>query len=85
MFDRLFKCPVHLCSKFADLPTIRLVEWLRALVRRLNDETDAAYERELLAGVLRVLGEYAFETHRRRAQATREAFLRLSEQVYAGE
>jgi diguanylate cyclase len=55
------------------------------LLRRLDGETDAPYERELLAGVLRVLGEYAFETHRRRAQATREAFLRLSEQVYAGE
>jgi diguanylate cyclase len=67
------------------LPTIRPVEWLRALLRRLDSETDAPYERELLAGVLRVLGEYAFETHRRRAQATREAFLRLSEQVYAGE
>jgi diguanylate cyclase len=61
------------------------VEWLRALLRRLDDATDTPYERELLAGVLRVLGEYAFETHRRRAQATREAFLRLSEQVYAGE
>jgi diguanylate cyclase (GGDEF)-like protein len=58
MFDRLFKCPAHLCSKFADLPTIRPVEWLRALLRRLDSETDVPYERELLAGVLRVLGEY---------------------------
>jgi diguanylate cyclase len=61
------------------------VEWLRALLRRLDDATDTPYERELLAGVLRVLGEYAFETHRRRAHEAREAFLHLSEQVDAGD
>jgi len=72
-------------KRFASLPIIRPVEWLRVLLRRLDDGADAPYERELLAAVLRVLGEYAFETHRRRAQEAREAFLRLSEQAYAGD
>jgi len=61
------------------------VEWLRALLRRWDDGANAPYERELLAGALRILGEHAFETHRRRVQEAREAFLRLSEQAYAGE
>lgn len=43
------------------------------------------YERELLATVLAILGEYAFETHRRRDDATRRALLELSAQVRAGE
>ena len=49
------------------------------LLRRWDDGANAPYERELLAGALRILGEHAFETHRRRVQEAREAFLRLSE------
>jgi diguanylate cyclase len=61
------------------------VEWLKSLLWRLGNDAGAPYERELLVGALRVLGEYAFETHRRRAHEAREAFQRLSERVYAGE
>jgi diguanylate cyclase len=61
------------------------VEWLKSLLRRLENDAGAPYERELLVGVLHLLGEYAFETHRRRAHEAREAFQRLSERVYAGE
>ncbi len=46
---------------------------------------DDSHTRKLLSDVLRLLGEYTFETHRRRAQAAREAFLRLSECARAGE
>ncbi|MCX7924504.1 MAG: GGDEF domain-containing protein [Fimbriimonadales bacterium] len=46
---------------------------------------DAPYERTLLASLLSVLGEHAFETHRRTADATRQAFFELSEQAQAGE
>ena len=67
------------------MPKIRPVEWLRALLRRLDAGVDAPYERELLAALLRILGEYAFETHRRRAHEAREMFLRLSEHAYAGD
>ncbi|MGQ9656475.1 MAG: GGDEF domain-containing protein [Fimbriimonadales bacterium] len=55
------------------------------MLRRIDEQASAPHEHELLAGVLRILGEYAFETHRRHAHETREAFLRLSEQVYVGE
>ncbi|BCW95035.1 MAG: GGDEF domain-containing protein [Fimbriimonadales bacterium] len=60
------------------------MNWLKVLLQRLEDNRDAPYERELLAGVLRILGEYAFETHRRRAHTARREFLRLSEDAAAG-
>lgn len=59
------------------MPTIRFVEWLRRLLQRVDKQASTPHEHELLAGVLRILGEYAFETHRRSARETREAFLRL--------
>lgn len=67
------------------MPTIRFVEWLRRLLQRVDKQASTPHEHELLAGVLRILGEYAFETHRHSAHETREAFLRLSEQAYGGE
>lgn len=60
------------------MPKIRSVEWLRLLLRRIDAHTSISHEQELLAGVMRILGEHAFETHRRRAHEAREAFLRLS-------
>lgn len=42
------------------------------------------YECSLLAQVLAILGEHAFETHRRSAETTRQAFSELSEQARAG-
>jgi diguanylate cyclase (GGDEF)-like protein len=50
-----------------------------------STEGDAPYERALLANVLTILGEYAFETHRRTRTASRNAFLQLSDQAEAGE
>ncbi|MCS6918140.1 MAG: GGDEF domain-containing protein [Fimbriimonadales bacterium] len=56
------------------------MSWLEIWLRRFSDD-DAPYERELLANALAVLGEYAFETHRRRAETTRRLFTQLSNQV----
>ncbi|MCS7301357.1 MAG: diguanylate cyclase [Fimbriimonadales bacterium] len=66
------------------LPIICPVNWLEAWLRRL-DEDDAPYERELLADALAILGEHAFETHRRRADAAQRLLLQLSEQARTGE
>lgn len=60
------------------------MSWLEVWLRRFSDE-DAPYERELLAQILATLGEYAFETHRRRAEATRRLFEQLSEQARAAD
>jgi diguanylate cyclase (GGDEF)-like protein len=73
------------CGNCADLPTIRLMEWLRVLRQRWQAGTEVPYERELLVRTLRILGEYAFETHRRRAETAREVFLHLSECAFAGD
>jgi len=58
----------------------RFRSWLWQLVGG-----DAPYERTLLAEVLSILGEHAFETHKRTAEATRQAFSELSDQAHAGE
>ncbi len=58
----------------------RLRSWLWQLAGG-----DAPYERMLLAELLSILGEHAFETHRRAAQTTRQAFSELSGQAQAGE
>ncbi len=60
------------------------MSWLEVWLRRFSDE-DAPYERELLKQLLAVLGEYAFETHRRRAEANRHLFEQLSEHARAAE
>lgn len=60
------------------------MSWLEIWLRRFSDD-EAPYERELLAQVLETLGEYAFETHRRRAEATRRLFTQLSEQTRAAD
>ncbi len=54
--------------------------WLWRLVGR-----NAPSECTLLAEVLSILGEHAFETHRRSAETTRQAFSQLSTQARAGE
>ncbi|GIV08190.1 MAG: hypothetical protein KatS3mg019_0281 [Fimbriimonadales bacterium] len=66
------------------LPIIPTVSWLEIWLRRFSDD-EAPYERELLAQVFEALGAYAFETHRRRAEATRRLFEQLSEQTRAAE
>ncbi|MCS7190579.1 MAG: GGDEF domain-containing protein [Fimbriimonadales bacterium] len=60
------------------------MSWLEAWLHRLS-KSEVPYERELLATVLAILGEYAFETHRRRGEANRRLLLTLSEQARAGE
>ncbi len=58
--------------------------WLEIWLRRFTDG-EAPYERELLTAILETLGEYAFETHRRRAEATRRLFQQLCEQARVAE
>ncbi|MCS7208974.1 MAG: GGDEF domain-containing protein [Fimbriimonadales bacterium] len=55
----------------------------KAWLRRVVGER-ALCERQLLARILSILGEYAFETHRRRRETTRHAFQQLSERAHLG-
>ncbi|GIV04763.1 MAG: hypothetical protein KatS3mg016_0338 [Fimbriimonadales bacterium] len=52
---------------------------------RSTQEGDAPPERALLATLLTLLGEYAFETHRRTRTETRSAFQKLSQRAETGE